>query len=133
MYMRFLSAIICCVVAVLPLCALGETKPEGAHLKFDHTEWDFGNISLDGENRVHIFRFINDGTEPLVVFATATTCQCVRTEFSRKPIAVGSSGEIKVVVDANKLDKGVFHRVIQVRSNSVGGTENLTIEGVAKE
>ncbi len=131
--MRFLSAIVCCAMVILPLCAEGQTKVDGAHIRFAHSEWDFKNIQLGGENPVCTFRFVNDGTEPLVVFATATTCKCVQTEFSRKPIAVGESGEIRVIIDTKKLDKGVFRRVIQVRSNSVGGVENLTIEGVAKE
>ena len=88
---------------------------------------------VSGENEIHTFRFVNDGTEPLVVFATVTSCQCIRTEFSRKPLAVGESGEIQIVVDTKKLDEGIFHRIIQVRSNSTGGTENLIIEGVAKD
>lgn len=131
--MKFLSAIIGCVMAVMPLCAHAENKHEGAHMKFEHTKWDFGNISIGGENEIHTFRFVNDGTEPLVVFATVTSCQCIRTEFSRKPLAVGESGEIQIVVDTKKLDEGIFHRIIQVRSNSTGGTENLIIEGVAKD
>ena len=77
--------------------------------------------------------FMNDGTEPLVLLSVITSCSCVKADFSRKPIAVGEKGEVVLLIEVKKMEKGLFHRVVQVRSNSVGGTENLTIEGVAKD
>ena len=80
-----------------------------------------------------VFRFTNDGTEPLVVVSATTTCSCLKSEFSRKPIGVGESGEIRLTLESKKVDKGVFRRIVQIRSNSVGGTEILTIKGVSKD
>lgn len=120
-------------MAVLPLYADGENNQKGAHIKFEQTEYNFGEMARDGKELSCIFRFVNDGTEPLVLYSALTSCSCVKTEFSRKPLAAGQSGELKIVIDASKLEKGIFHRVVQVRSNSVGGTENLIIEGITKE
>jgi hypothetical protein len=58
---------------------------------------------------------------------------CLKIEFSRKPVAVGESAEIRLILESKKVDIGVFRRIVQIRSNSVGGTEILTIKGVAKD
>ena len=131
--MRLLSMILCCAMAVLPLCADGQENHKGAHIKFERTAYNFGSVSRQGENQRLSFRFVNDGAEPLVLFSAITSCSCVKPEFSRKPVAVGEVGEIVLNVEVDKMELGVFHRVIQIRSNSVGGTEFLTIEGVAKD
>lgn len=129
--MRFIYLLLGCMVAILPLRAQEKREYKGAHLKFECTEYDFGNVSRKGENKSCCFKFVNDGTEPLVILSAVTSCSCLKTDFSRKPIAVGESGEIRLILESKKVDKGVFHRVIQVNSTSVGGTEILTIKGVA--
>ena len=68
-----------------------------------------------------------------MVFAATTSCSCLKAEFSRKPIAVGESGEILLTLESKKVEKGILRRIVQIRSNSVGGTEILTIKGVAKD
>lgn len=128
--------ILCCAMAVLPLCTKGqnkEEKTEGAHIKFERTSCDFGTISRQGEDKTLTFRFVNDGTEPLVVLSATTSCTCLKPEVSRKPIAVGKEGVVKLTIDVKKMDKGVFHRVVQVRSNSAGDPVILTVQGVAKD
>lgn len=105
----------------------------GAHIAFEQTEFDFGEVSRKGKDQVCTFRFVNNGTEPLVVLSATTTCSCLKTEFSRKPIAVGEGGEIKLILEAKKVDKGIFHRVVQIRSTSTTGTEILTIKGISKD
>ena len=130
--MKILLLLLCSLVTVLPL--RGEEKAyKGAHLKFDATECDVGEVSRRGKNKSCVFSFVNDGTEPLVILSATTTCSCLKTEFSRKPIAVGESGVIRLVLESRKIDKGIFHRIVQIRSNSVGGTEIITIKGVSKE
>lgn len=131
--MKFLFALLSCVIAVLPLQAEERKEYDGAHMKFENTEYDFGEVSRKGENKSCRFYFVNDGTEPLVVLSVTTSCSCLKTEFSRKPIAVGERGEMVILLESKKVDKGVFRRIVQIRSNSVGGTEILTIKGVSKD
>lgn len=129
--MKFLFMLLWCVAAVMPLRA--EEKRDGAHLKFEKSECDFGNISRRGADKVCTFRFVNDGNEPLVVLSATTTCSCLKTDFSRKPIPAGESGEIRLTLESKKVEKGVLRRIVQIRSNSTGGTEIITIKGVAKD
>lgn len=131
--MKFLLMLLCSLVAILPLRGEEKKVYKGAHLKFEQTECNFGEVLRGGENKSCVFHFVNDGTEPLVILSATTTCSCLKTEFSRKPVAVGESGEIRLLLESKRVDKGIFHRVVQIRSNSVGGIEVLTIKGVSKD
>lgn len=134
--MKYLLTLLCCMAVVLPLRAEQKRTKErykGAHISFVQSECDFGEVSRKDENKRCSFQFVNDGTEPLVVLAAKTTCSCLKAEFSRKPVAVGEYGIIHLLLESKKVDKGVFRRIVQIRSNSVGGTEILTIKGVAKD
>lgn len=131
--MKFLLMLLCSVVMVSPLRAEEKKEYKGAHLRFEQTEYDFGEVSRKGDDKSCLFRFVNDGTEPLVVLSATTSCSCLRAEFSRKPIGVGESGEIRLIIESKKVDKGIFRRIVQIRSNSVGGTEILTIKGVSRD
>jgi hypothetical protein len=129
--MKALLMLLCAIVP-FALHAEGKMRYDGAHIRLERTECDFGEIDRKGENKVLTFRYENDGSEPLVLFAAVTTCPCLRAEFSRKPVAVGQGGEIKIVVESKRAEQGIFRRVVQLRSNSVGGTEIITIEGNVK-
>ncbi len=121
-----------CVVAPFLLHAEEKVHYDGAHIRLEQSQCDFGEIDRKGDNKVLTFRYVNDGSEPLVLLAAITTCPCLRAEFSRKPVAVGQSGEIRIVVESKRAEQGIFRRVVQLRSNSVGGTEIITIEGNVK-
>ena len=130
--MKYLLALICCVISILPLHAESRNR-NGAHIAFEQTEMDLGDISRKGDNKRCIFRFVNDGVEPLVILSATTTCSCLKAEFSRKPIAVGESGEIVLSLESKKVESGIFRRIVQIRSTSTSGTEILTIKGVSKD
>lgn len=121
-----------CMVAPFLLHAEEKLHYDGAHIRLEQSEYDFGTIDRKDDNKVLTFRYVNDGSEPLVLLAAVTTCPCLRAEFSRKPLAVGQRGEIRIVVESKRAEQGVFRRVVQLRSNSVGGTEILTIKGEVK-
>lgn len=131
--MRYLFLLLSFVVTLLPLRAQERDVVKGAHITFEQTEHDFGEVSRKGEDKSYTFRFTNDGTEPLVVLSAVTSCSCIKTDFSRKPIGVGESGEIRLVLESKKMEKGVFHRIVQIRSTSITGTEILTVKGVSNE
>ena len=130
---KFLLLLLGCAMVVLPLSAEERRERKGAHISFEKNECDFGVISRKGEDKSCVFKFVNDGTEPLVVLSATTSCSCLKAEFSRKPIGVGESGEIRLLLESKKVDKGLFHRVVQIRSTSTSGTEILTIKGISKD
>ncbi len=108
-------------------------KPEGPHFDFTETEYDFGKVARSSREIEHCFEFTNDGTEPVVITKTLTSCSCVKTEYGKKPIPPGGKGEIKVTYEVNKKESGVFYKVIEVYSNSADKRNNLIVKGNAVE
>lgn len=128
---KFVVLLLLALVGIaMPLHA--EEKQEGAKLVFSEKEHDFGEIDRKGEDKKYVFHFENKGTEPLVILSAMTSCSCLKTTFSRKPIAPGGKGTITLQLEARKVEKGVFHRVVQIHSNSASGTEMITIKGSSK-
>lgn len=109
-----------------------ERKERGARLQFSCASHDFGTVSRRGNDLVCEFEFENSGDEPLVVLSVTTSCSCLKAECSRKPVSPGERGVVRIMLEANKVERGVFHRVIQVRSNSIEGDNILTVQGRAE-
>ena len=111
----------------------GNVEVQGAEILFRNMTCDLGEVSRKSKDLVHEFRFVNDGTTPLVILSATTSCSCIKTDYSRKPIAPGDEGTIKMTLESRKMEPGVFHRVIQVRSNAVSGVKLLTVQGNSVE
>ncbi len=132
--MKFILALLLyMLISMAPTQAIAQSNNEGARIQFEQQEYDFGVIDRKGKDRECVFRFKNCGSEPLVILSAQTSCSCLKVEFSRKPIAVGATSELRLKLESRKMDKGIFHRVVQIVSNSTKGTEILTIKGRCEE
>jgi len=120
-------------VSVLSLFAAAAQTTDGAHLKLDAATLDFGDVQRRGGDLVREIGFVNDGSSPLVILSVTTSCSCLKADYSRKPVAAGERGVIKIICEARKMELGVFHRVIQVRSNSTDGVNLITVQGNSLE
>ncbi len=101
----------------------------GPHMAFDRTSHDFGDVARHGGDLIKEFRFVNDGDEPLVIKKITKACSCLTVYFSRKPVLPGETSVIKIKYEPHKIEEGIFHRVIQIYSNSPEGVRLLTIQG----
>lgn len=106
-----------------------EKAPSGPHMAFDRTSHDFGDVARHGGDLIKEFRFVNDGDEPLVIKKITKACSCLTVSFSRKPVLPGEASVIKIKYEPHKIEEGIFHRVIQIYSNSPEGVRLLTIQG----
>lgn len=106
---------------------------EGAHLAFATSKHDFGEVQRKGGDLTVRFEYVNDGSEPLVITRIATSCTCIRTSFYRRPLDVGERSAIELTYEPHKMEAGVFHKVVQVYSNSVDGMHLLTVSGNSVE
>lgn len=104
---------------------------DGAHLRFDETVWDFGEVSRKGGDAVKEFRFENDGSKPLVITGITMSCTCIKVEYPKRPVGVGERSSIRLIYEPHKMSPGVFYKVVQVHSNSVDGVRLLTVRGSA--
>ena len=120
------------------LCAdspapVGELAPDGARFAFDKTTHDFGAIDHSLAKVECRFEFTNDGTEPLVITKTLTSCTCTKATYDKKPVPPGGRGVITVIYEVSKKDAGAFYKTIDVYSNSVDKRISLIIKGSAVE
>ena len=126
-------------VAVIALAAQNvaaatpSEQPQGAHFKFDEMTHDFGTVAHSLSGITHRFEFTNDGTEPLVITKTATSCTCTKVSYIKKPVPPGGRGWIEVLYEVNKKEPGVFYKAVEIYSNSVDKRISLVVKGNAKK
>ena len=108
--------------ACLAFAAGYAEKPvKGAHLRLENATYNFGDVSRKGGDLVREFRFVNDGTAPLVLVRVITSCSCLKEP--------ADSGVIRIIYEPHKSEPGAFNKVIQVYSNSVDGRDVITVQG----
>ena len=100
-----------------------------AHIEFDETVWDFGDVARKGGDVVKNFDFVNDGSKPLVITGITMSCTCIKVDYPKRPVAAGKRGTIKLIYEPHKMSPGAFYRVVQVHSNSIDGVRLLTVSG----
>ncbi|CAN5580372.1 DUF1573 domain-containing protein [soil metagenome] len=98
------------VALVFALPASGQ-----AVLSFDHTEYDFGEVT-EGEVARHTFRFTNTGTAPLSLTEVVASCGCTTPHYTRDAVAPGEGGEV-VVEYASQGRPGPIDRTVAVRAS----------------
>ena len=114
---------------VLTFAPLSAQTPEGPHLLFEAPTYDFGDVPRKGGDLTREFRFVNDGSKPLVILRFITSCSCLKASFSKRPVAPADSGVIRIVYQPLKSEPGTFNKVIQIYSNSTDGRDVITVQG----
>lgn len=99
-------------------------------IKFDEESFDFGMVN-EGDHVVHVFKFKNTGTEPLVISNARGSCGCTIPTWPKDPVAPGATGEIKV--DFNSAGKpGNQSKRVTVVANTNPTESFLTIQGIVR-
>ena len=99
------------------------TAPETLELK--ETEYNFGSIP-QGKPVYHTFEIVNKGTTPLKLDNVQASCGCTTPEWSKDPIAAGSSAKIKV--GYNAASEGNFEKMVTITYNG-NSTKQILIKG----
>ena len=98
-------------------------------VSMDQSEKNFGNIPLN-EKREHIFKLVNTGNKPLVIYDVVTSCGCTKAEYGKEPVRPGETLELKVIYNAE--DKGCFRKNLTVYCNAEDSPLKLTVVGVVE-
>lgn len=107
-----------------------KTKSSNASIKFETTSHSFGNI-IEGQIARYDFKFVNTGTEPLILSNVSASCGCTTPKWPREAIEPGKSAIVTAEYNSQGRP-GTFTKSIFVKSN--GGDLTLTISGnVVKE
>ena len=71
----------------------------------------------------------NFGTAPLIVNQAVASCGCTVATYTKKPVAPGEKGEVKVTYNGKGKFEGHFKKSITVRTNGTPELVRLYIEG----
>jgi hypothetical protein len=108
------------------------SRVSGPRIQFENDTFDFGTL-YQRETVEHEFTFRNVGDSPLKITKVVSTCACAATAPSKKEVAPGESGAIKVEVRAGLL-RGKLTKAVYVESNAVDEPRaTLTITGEIKQ
>ncbi len=92
-----------------------KTDKTTSQIKFKSTQYDFGDI-FKGTNGTYVFKFKNNGKEPLLLTKPQSSCGCTVASWPKAPILPGDSSEIKVTY--NTSFEGAFNKTVVVKSNT---------------
>ncbi len=101
----------------------------GAELTLAENTYNFGDVPRKGGDLVREFPFTNTGDAPLVVMRIETSCSCIKASFSKRPIAPGGSGVIRITYEPHKGQAGNFSKMVLIYSNSSSGRKSICVQG----
>ena len=79
------------------------------------------------EKGEHVFKLVNTGNKPLVVYDVTTSCGCTKAEYGKEPVRPGDTLDLKVIYNAE--DKGLFRKSLRVYCNVEEAPLKLTVMG----
>ncbi|NBC06785.1 MAG: DUF1573 domain-containing protein [Bacteroidetes bacterium] len=100
-------------------------------LEFDHTEYDFGEIT-SGEKVTHVFTFTNTGDQPLLLTNAKGSCGCTVPRWPRKAIQPGETASITVAFNS-KNKRGKRNQKVTITANTEPAQTFLFLKGTVLE
>ncbi|WP_423129165.1 DUF1573 domain-containing protein [Gaoshiqia sp. Z1-71] len=99
-----------------------------AKIVFEKMEHDFGTFQEDAGPQAYNFSFVNNGATPLILNNVQASCGCTTPEWTKKPVAPGEKGLIKVSYNPQNRP-GPFNKTITVSANGDVPRTILRIKG----
>lgn len=110
--------------ALLTLAAAAQ--PRVTWLETDH---NFGAFSEDDGAVTAVFRYVNTGTEPLVITGARANCGCTTPRYSPEPLAPGDTAAVRVTFDS-RGQAGQFSKKAYIDTNTTPDRTTLTVRGI---
>lgn len=104
-----------------------------AQIKFDKLTYDFGKFSEKDPVKTCTFTYTNVGKAPLIINQAVASCGCAVPSYTKKPVAPGEQGQVKVTYNGKGKFPGHFKKTITIRTNGEPEMTRLYIEGNMEE
>lgn len=104
------------------------TAQNKAELYIGEPTHDFGVVAEADGLANHTFIIRNTGADPLVITRVTASCGCTRPDWTKSPIAPGSSGEVTISYNP-KGRPGPFYKSVAVFSNAKNKRTLLYVKG----
>ena len=109
--------------------AFPESKAEGADLRFDSYNWDFGSVN-QGDLPTYSFKCRNVGSADLVISKVDTSCSdCVVPTDWTRTIPPGGEGEIKALVMTPNQQRGIAKQLYVTSNDPISPMIQLNVTG----
>jgi hypothetical protein len=95
--------------------------------EFSETSYEFGKVK-EGDTVMHKFVLKNTGDEPLMIYKSRGSCDCIKAYYSEKPILPGAAADIKVYFKTIGR-KGRQVRSVSINTNTDPSEATLTLTG----
>lgn len=112
-------------LSILMMAVLGvSAQPK---LSFDTEKYDFGAIMWK-QPATAKFVITNTGNKPLVIHKVETSCGCVVSSWTKKPVRPHRTAVVEATFDARML--GHFHKFVRIYSNATAKPVSLSMIGM---
>ena len=95
--------------------------------EYSEFEYDFGKVN-EGDTVGHVFKLKNTGLEPLIIYKSTGSCDCIAAFASSKNIMPDSTGEITVYFKTRGR-KGPQVKTVSIITNTDPSEATLTFKG----
>ena len=95
--------------------------------EYSGVEYNFGKVK-EGDTVGHVFKLKNIGKEPLIMYKSTGSCECIRAFSSGKNIMPDSTGEITVYFKTIGR-KGPQTKTVSIITNTDPSETILTFKG----
>ena len=92
---------------------------------FSATTFDFGKVK-EGDTLSHVFTITNTGKDPLIIYKSTGSCDCVGTDYPKDMISPGADASVKVYFKTRGR-KGTQLRTVTLTCNTDPADIVLTI------
>jgi hypothetical protein len=114
------------------LVAQNPPDTKGPAITWENPQHEFGDIN-QGDKVHYTFRFVNSGTDPLIITNVEVTCGCtVPKGWPRDPIMPGDKGELEVMFNSSGKF-GKQNKVVTVVSNASLGNSQVMFSATILE
>ena len=106
--------------------SVDKDKTYFTEISLSEAGYDFGKVN-EGDTLSHVFKMRNTGKEPLIIYKSVGSCDCVGTDYPKDMIAPGNEVTLKTYFNT-KGRKGPQNRTITLTCNTEPADIMLTIK-----
>lgn len=109
--------------------AAGEKMVDSGKIAFPSAEIALGAVRI-GEPRKELIKFRNIGNKPLTIKEVNGSCDCMKFNWDKQPVAPGKESAIELVYTGNT--EGDFSKVIFIISDGINGVSRINLTGFSE-
>lgn len=113
------------LILVILSCSVALAAPG---LQVANPKFDFGEV-YQGDKVPHVFEFVNEGDENLVIEKVRSSCGCTAVLVSDKVIPPGGKGELKASFDSTRFRNAVSKTIYVYSNDPVNPVMQLHLKG----